>query len=124
MIGDAEILQARAPAPRRPSRRACAAVAGGGVVVKSAAQILQLDEIGQRVLFRRDKFPAILAQLRLDVIEPQRAVEYRAPRGSAGIGSGVFFAFSTGPSRYSFSVQPRASARWRMMMLCSFEPVK
>src|SRR5438445_341548 len=29
-----------------------------------------------------------------------------------------------GPSRYSFSVQPRLSARFRMTMLCSLLPVK
>ena len=100
MIGDAEILQAEFLRGLGHLGERAAAVARGGVVVESAAQILRLDEIGQRVLFRRGEFAAILAQLRLDVIETERAVEIallvdlRAPAGGVG------------PSAFSIGAEP------------------
>ena len=130
MVGDAEILQAEFLRRVRHLRERAAAVAGGGVTMKGAAQIFLLDQARQAPFRGGFEFAGIFAQLRRDVIQPKSAVEFGLfanfwelpPRSS-------FFAFAAGStgagaSRYSLSVQPRWSARLRTTMLCSLLPVK
>ena len=53
----------------------CAAVAVGAVVVKHAAQVLQLDQMRQFAVQSGLDFAGVLPQLRFDVIEAQRAMD-------------------------------------------------
>ena len=45
--------------------------------MKCPTQILQLDQVGQRVFFRRFNFTAVLPQLRLNIVQSERSIEIR-----------------------------------------------
>jgi hypothetical protein len=129
VIGDAEILQAELFRGGGHLFERIAPVARGGVTMKRAAQIFLLDQARQSTFRRRFEFAAVFTQLRLDVVEAEGAIQLRLIV-DLGIGSAAlrfFFAAGSGgagASRYSFSVHPRCSARFRTTTLCSLLPVK
>ena len=75
VIGDAQVLKAEVDGGFGHLAQGSATVAGGGVVVEDAAQVLQLDQIGQRAVGGGFELAVVLPQHGLDVVQPKRAVE-------------------------------------------------
>ena len=75
MVGDAEVLQAQFVGCIGHLAESCAAVAGGGVIVEDAAQILELDEVRQTTVLCGLDLAFVLAQFGVNEVEIQRAVE-------------------------------------------------
>ena len=130
VIGDAEILQAELLRRRGHFLERVVAVARGGVAMECAAQIFRLDQA-------RQAFPRPRPRIRRNSrAAPAGCNRDRArdkdplPRGPPEFSPRALFAScaaasaGAGASRYSFKVQPRCSARFRITMLCSLLPVK
>jgi hypothetical protein len=75
VIGDAEVLQAEVVGCLRHLAKGGAAIAGGGVVVKGAAQVFQLDEPRKAAMLGGVDLAGVFAKLRLDEVEAEGAVK-------------------------------------------------
>ena len=118
MIGDRDVFEAARLCRRHHRLEALATVGLGRVHVQVALEIRPRDQRGQRPGGGGFDLAAVLAQLRLDERQSERLVDVllRSRRRSA--------VSSASKRPYSFSFQPRSSARSRSAMLCAFEPVK
>ena len=120
VIGDGDVLRARgrprpAPSPRgcRARRSRSCACAG-----RRAGRRPSIS-VGQRARRGRVDLAAVLAQLRR---HPRQAERLRRSPSSVSPAMRAWSSASNSP--YSFSCQPRSSARSRRTMLWAFEPVK
>ena len=71
VVGDRDVPVAELPRGRRHLLDRVAAVRGGGVTVELAADVLHADKFRERPVARRLQLAAVLAQLRLDVLEAE-----------------------------------------------------
>ena len=72
VVGDRQVLVARVAGRDRHLLDRGGAVGRGRVAVQVAAQIGDLDQLGQRPDRRRLELAAVLAQLGLDVVQPEQ----------------------------------------------------
>jgi hypothetical protein len=66
-----------------------ASVGGSGVAVQVAADVLEANQPGQRTFPSGAQLATVLAQLRLDVLHPEHAVDLLLGRALVGDGGGV-----------------------------------
>ena len=112
VIGDAEILQAELLRRRGHFLERIVAVARGGVAMESAAQIFRFDQARQRSRGGGLELAAVLAQLRRDVIEIERAIQVRLLANCRDFGRDLlsFFASAIG-RRWREPIFVQASSR-------------
>ena len=75
VVGNAEVFQAQFLRGSGHLGQRTAPVAGAGVVVERAFELLEFDQVRQLIPGRRLELAAVLAQFRLDIIETKQIID-------------------------------------------------